>query len=152
MRDEINLKNMFATLLPSSQALPPPSSPRTGPTWVTLPWGAVLPAQPAPSCVSHMVASSTRKCPPAWSPLSIGLQVPARSLIQHRLLMGSKPSFRHSPAPTWVSSMDCRRISAPSLPSMGCFALHGLQENLNSSIWSTSFPRFSTDSGVQTRN
>lgn len=58
--NKINLENTFLLLLPLSQAVPP-SFPRTAPTWVTLPWGAIPLAQPAPKWIPHMVASPTRK-------------------------------------------------------------------------------------------
>lgn len=97
------------------------------------PQGAVLQSQPAPAWVPCRVISLARKSAPAWPPLSMGLQVPARSLLQHRIAMGSQPPFSHPPALTWVSSMGCRWNFHPcELPwsasqSLHPCVLHGLQ-------------------------
>lgn len=62
---------------------------------------------------------------------------------------------RHPLASLWVFFTGCRCISESLRSSLGCRGRaasprshHGVQENLSSSTWSTSFPSFSTDPAV----
>jgi len=115
----------------------------------SLPRGAVLQKQVAPTWVSHEVVSSASKPAPTWAPLSMGAQVLPQACSSvgcpqvHSILqastcssMGSSPGCRWISAPPWTSS----------LPHHGF--LQGLQGNLCSSAWSTSSPSFFTDLGV----
>lgn len=78
---------------------------------------------------------------PAWAPLSVGLQAPAWSLLQHRFLMESQPLLRHpllqhgllqvlqvhlcSPCPPWAAGAQLpdqglpQGISVQSAPAPG---------------------------------
>lgn len=72
--------------------------------WVSLPQGAAPQGQAAPVWVPHNITGPSRKPLPAQAPLSTGLQVPARTLLQHMPLMSSQTPLRHPPAPVWVFS------------------------------------------------
>lgn len=54
---------------------------QTAAVWVTLSWGAVLQGQATSTWIPHRVTGPTRKPVPAWTPLSMGLQVPTRTLL-----------------------------------------------------------------------
>ena len=85
-----------------------------------------------------------------------GATGPARSLLQRGLPTGSQPpSDTFTCAGVGSSSMGCRWRSALPWTSMGARRSlahhglhHGLQGNLCSGAWSTSFPSFLTDLGL----
>jgi len=61
----------------------------------SFPQGAVLQEQTGPAYVPHGVTGCARKPAPAWGPLH-RVTGPTKSLLQHRVSIGSWPPSRHS--------------------------------------------------------
>ena len=127
----------------------------------SFPWAAALHKLPQ----HGQGAALQEQTVPAWAPCqqifsSVGSSRrgstgPARSLLQHRLSIGSQPPSgihliqcgEHRGLQVAIcSTVDLHGLQGHSLPHHGL--LHELQGNLCSSAWSTSSSSFFTDLGV----
>ena len=99
----------------------------------SLPWGAVLQEQAAPARVPHGVTSPASNPAPVWAPLSMGPQV-----LPGACSSTGSPWGRSFLGASTCCSVDLLGLQGHRLPHHGL--LQGLQGNLCSSTWSTSFP------------
>jgi len=122
----------------------------------SFPWGFSPSGTGCSSVGPHGVTGPSTKPAPAWAPLTTGPQVLAGACScavspqGHSFLQASTFSGVGSlPRATGgyiCSTVDLRGLQGHGLPHHG--VLHELQENLCSSVWSTSSPSFLTNLGV----